>query len=258
MGQRVKYKFKTTGPFALTGVDESDSKYLLLTFNDGFTRKLAKGGNWPPEYAVACLNKANELIGKEVFIKTSQTTKDWSTTQWLCDIQAATVAAKSQEIARALEPNKSVPANDSIDKYILTSCTTGKSFFANVAPVADYFSSEEDFLDFSNSFEQGFVSAWTAKNARTAKLPSGMRRVRIGGLGNRTKRNGFRVVAAEVQTDDTSEAFRFFHILRIDEKTEREEYLTDAEIKEVTQARTLLEQRYPKGLVSWYEERPQH
>jgi len=250
----MKYKFKTTGPFVLTGIDETDPKYLLLQFDDGFTRKLSKGGNWPPEYAVACLKKAKDLKDKKVFIKTSQTTKNWDTTQWLCDIKAAHVVEKSLEIARDLEPSYTATANDSIDKYILTSCTTGKTFFANVAPVADYFSSEDDFLDFSNSFEQGFVSAWTAKNARSAKLPAGMRRVRIGGLGNRTKRNGFRVVAAEVQTDETSEAFRFFHILRIDEKTEREEYLTDTEVKDIVKVRGELENRYPKGLVFWYDD----
>lgn len=249
----MQYKFKTTGPFVLTAINEADPKYLLLTFDDGFTRRLAKGGNWPPEYAVACLKKAKSLEGQQVFIKTSQTTKDWSPTQWLCDIKAVQVVEKSREIARELEPKAVVPENDSIDKYILTSCTTGRSFFANVAPVADYFSTENDFIDFSNSFEQGFVSAWTAKNARSTKLPTGMRRVRIGGLGNRTKRNGFRVVAAEVQTDETSEAFRFFHILRIDEKTEREEYLSDAEIKDVVLARDALEKRYPRGFVSWQD-----
>lgn len=151
----MRYKFRTTGPFVLTGIDETDPKYLLLTFDDGITRKLAKGGNWPPEYAVACLKKAKDLKGRKVFIKTSQTTKDWEPTQWLCDIKAAQVAEKSQEIARGLEPEAVVLANDSVDKFILASCTTGKSLFANVAPVADYFSS--DFLDFSNSFEQGFV-----------------------------------------------------------------------------------------------------
>jgi hypothetical protein len=66
-----------------------------------------------------------------------------------------------------------------------------------------------------------------------------------------SKRNGFRVVAAEFKTDDTSEAFKFFHILRIDEKLDREEYLSDSEIKEISEARTELETRYPKGVVSW-------
>ncbi len=66
-----------------------------------------------------------------------------------------------------------------------------------------------------------------------------------------SKRNGFRVVAAEFQTEDTSEAFKFFHILRIDEKLDREEYLSDSEIQQISLARIDLEARYPKGVVSW-------
>jgi hypothetical protein len=245
------YKFKVTGPFVLIGVENDDPKYLRLTFSDGNTRKLAKGGKWPPEYAIACLAKANDLLNKSVFIKTSQTTSDWKTTQWLCDIQAEQLVEKSREIALQIETEVEIAANDSIEKYILTSCTSGKTFFANVAPVADYFAEEDDFLDFSKSFEKGFVSAWTAKNARNAKLPPGVKRVRISGLGAMSKRNGFRVVAAEFKTDDTSEAFKFFHILRIDEKLDREEYLSDSEIKEISEARSELETRYPKGVVSW-------
>ena len=245
------YKFKVTGPFVLTNIDPNDAKYLRLTFSDGNTRKLAKGGKWPPEYAQACLTKATSLLGQSVFVKTSQTTKNWETTEWLCDIQAEAIVEISRQLAREIEPNESVAADDSIEKFILTSCTSGKTFFANAAPIAKFFASEDDFLDFSQSFEQGFISAWTAKNARSSKLPAGVKRVRISGLGTRTKRNGFRVVAAEVQTEDTSEAFRFFHLLRIDEKQEREDYLSDHEIKDVIAMRAELEQLYPKGVVSW-------
>lgn len=245
------YKFEVTGPFILTDVNPNDPKYLLLTFSDGYTRKLAKGGKWPPEYAQACLAKATDLLNKSVFIKTSKTTKDWKTTEWLCDIQAEKIVEKSRELAREIAPDEKVSTNDSIEKFILTSCTSGKTFFANASPVANFFDTEDDFLDFSQSFEQGFVSAWTAKNARNAKLPAGVKRVRISGLGTRTKRNGFRVVAAEVQTEDTSEAFKFFHLLRVDEKQEHEEYLSDSEIKEIIEKRAELETRYPKGVVSW-------
>lgn len=245
------YKFKVTGPFILTAVDTSDARYLKLTFSDGHTRKLAKGGKWPPEYALVCLEKANRLLNRSVFIKTSQTTKPWLTTEWLCDIQAEEIVETSRKLAREVEPVANVAMNDSLEKFILVSSTSGKTFYANVEPIASSFASEDDFLDFSQSFEKGFVSAWTAKTARDAKLPSGVKRVRIAGLGERTKRNGFRVVAAEVKTEDTSEAFRFFHLLRIDEKLEREDYLTDQEIREIIDARTRLETRYPKGVLSW-------
>lgn len=245
------YKFKVTGPFVLTGIDPDDDKYLRLTFSDGHTRKLAKAGNWPPEYAQACLAKATRLLNKSVFIKTSQTTRNWETTDWLCDIQAEQIVEKSRQLAREIKLGEKVAANDSLEKFILTSCTSGKTFYANAAPIAESFATEDDFLDFSQSFEQGFVSAWTAKNARSAKLPAGVKRVRISGLGTRTKRNGFRVVAAEVQTEGTSEAFKFFHLLRVDEKQEREDYLNDSEIKEIIAARAELEERYPRGVVSW-------
>jgi len=197
------------------------------------------------------LAKANELLNKSVFIKTSQTTKNWETTEWLCDIQAEQIAEKSRELAREIAPDEKAKANDSLEKYILTSCASGKTFYANAAPVVGSFEREDDFLDFSQSFERGFVSAWTAKNARSTKLPAGVKRVRISGLGTRTKRNGFRVVAAEVQTEDTSEAFKFFHLLRVDEKQDHEEYLSDKEIREIIAARADLEARYPKGVVSW-------
>jgi hypothetical protein len=245
------YKFKVTGPFVLTDIDLSDTRYLRLTFSDGHTRKFAKGGNWPSEYAQACLAKAEQLLGKSAFIKTSQTTRDWPTTEWLCDIQAEEIVATSRKLAREVEPAAKVGENDSLEKFILASCTSGKTFYANAAPIAFSFASEEDFLDFSQSFEKGFVSAWMARTARNKKLPNGMKRVRIAGLGARTKRNGFRVVAAEVQTEETSEAFKFFHLLRVDEKLEREEYLTDNEIKEIIEARAELETRYPKAVVSW-------
>ena len=245
------YKFKVTGPFVLTGIDPSDPNYLRLAFDDGNIRKLAKGGKWPPEYAQACLAKATTLLDQPVYIKTSQTTKDWPTTEWLCDIQAVPLVEKSRQLALLLEPATKVEANDSLEKHILIAHASGKTFYANAAPIVSYFDKEDDWLDFTKSFETGFVSAWSAKTARASKLPSGVRRVRIGGLGERTKRNGFRVVAAEAQLDDTSEAFKFFHILRIDDKQEREGYLTDREIQELAATLASLETRYPKNIVSW-------
>jgi hypothetical protein len=251
---RRPYKFKVTGPFVLTAInpDGEDPKYLRLAFDDGHPpRKMAKGGNWPPEYAQACLAKAEALLGQPVYIKTTQTTKNWPTTEWLCDIQAVPLVEKSRQLARELDPGKHVEQDDSIEKHILIAHASGKTYYANAAPIIGYFADEDDFLDFTKSFEAGFVAAWSAKTKRTTELPSGVRRVRIGGLGVRTKRNGFRVVAAEVQLDDTSEAFKFFHILRIDDKLEREEYLTDREIQELSERLVALEARYPKSTVSW-------
>jgi hypothetical protein len=248
----MKYKFKTTGSFVLLDYDDSNNRYLLLKFDDGFTRKLSKGGNWPPEYALACLEKAKNLKGKSVYITTSQTTKAWETTEWLCDIKDAHIEEKRKQLALEIVNTANLEKNNQLfEKYILTSCTNGKTFFANIEPVANFFDTEEDYLDFSSSFEKGFISAWTAKNARTSKLPNDVKRIRISGLGQRTKRNGFRVVVAEVKTSDTSEAFRFFHVLRIDEKSEHESYLNDSEIKSVEVLKKELEAKYSSNFSQW-------
>ena len=247
----MKYKFQITGPFILNSINNEDEKYLKLMFDDGFERKLSKGGNWPPEYAQNLLQKAQALINQTVYIKTSQTTKNWDSKEWMCDIHPQALAEKRIQLAGELKSTEIIDENDSAEKYILVSTTNGKSFFANIEPVVKYFSSENDLLDFSNSFEKDFVSAWSAKNARLKGLPNGTKRIRIGGFGNRTKRNGFRVVVAEVVTDETNEAFKFFHVLRVDEKADKEDYLSDAELKEVALLQSEMEKKYPKSYLTW-------
>lgn len=75
-----------TGPFILECIDDTDEKYLKLHFNDGCVRKLAKRGKWPAHIAVNLAIKANGMLKKSVYVVTSQTTDDWGTTEWLCDI----------------------------------------------------------------------------------------------------------------------------------------------------------------------------
>lgn len=250
----MKYKFQITGPFLLQEINNDDPKYLKLLFNDGHERKMSKGGRWPPEYAQNLYEKANHLRDKLVYIKTSKTTDDWATTKWLCDVHPKEVAEKRLELAQLFRPDIQDVPKESEDKYILVSATNGKTYYANAELVVDSFSTVEDFLDFSQNFEKDFVSAWVAKNTRTKGLPLGVKRVRISGFGEKSKRNGFRVIVAEMKTKDTSEAFKFFHILRVDDKLEREDYLSDAEIKEVKLLKKSLEDKYPATQISWLED----
>ncbi len=246
----MEYKFLITGPLTLLDIDNEHDSYLKLKFSDGYTRKMSKGRNWPPEYADALFKKAKDLINQSVYIKTSQTTKEWNTKEWMCDLHAQIVAETRSKIANELIKDND-GSKQNLDKFILVSTAIGKSYFANLETVSDYFKSENEYLDFCHSFEKDFVSAWQAKNARNKLMPLGMKRVRISGLGNLTKRNGFRVVASEVITDDTSEAFKFFHILRIDEKLDKDEYLSDDEVKQLINLRDQLETKYPKAYLNW-------
>jgi hypothetical protein len=251
----MSYKFKISGPFKLLDIDDSNSNYLYLKFDDGFTRKMSKGGKWPPEYAQSLLRKAVALKGHSVCIKTSQTTKPWDPNEWMCDLHAQEVVEKKVVLANQLNPleNNTEKEDEDGARHILISLGAGKTYYANSEAISNYFSSEDDFLDFSQSFENEFVASWVAKNARTKGLPFGVKRVRISGLGNRTKRNGFRVVAAEAKTDETNETFKFFHLLKIDEKTDNVDYPTDSEIKELLIIKESLESKYPKALVNWME-----
>ena len=76
-----------TGPFKLLNADDkADPKYLLMEFDDGNTRKMAKGGNWPPNFAKALFRKAHDYIGHEVLVLTWRA-DIWDTTEWLRDIK---------------------------------------------------------------------------------------------------------------------------------------------------------------------------
>lgn len=253
----MKYKFKITGPFILEEIDPNDPKYLLLKFSDNFTRKMAKSGNWPTEYAETLLNKAKLLQNQSVYIKTSQTSRPWETTEWMCDLYPEHINEKKDAFASELHPNTNPQVIEDKKKYILFALSAGHTYLANAEAVSDYFSNEDDYLDFSQSFEKDFVASWRSKTAREKKFPPGVKRVRIKGLGNRTKRNGFRVIAAEVKTEESNQpngAIKLFHILKIDEKTENEDYPTDQEIKEILKIKEDLEKKYPKPLINWSNE----
>ena len=90
----MAYKCAKTGPFVLEKIITNDPTYLKLVFSDlnqvtnqKNTRQLSKGGRWPESFAIFLEEKANELLGKEVYVITSQTTREWDTTQWLSDIE---------------------------------------------------------------------------------------------------------------------------------------------------------------------------
>jgi hypothetical protein len=77
---------KITGPFILDSIDDDNVTYLKLKFSDGQIRQLSKGGNWPKHISENLFKKAEQLKGKSVYIVTSQTTKNWEPSEWLCDI----------------------------------------------------------------------------------------------------------------------------------------------------------------------------
>lgn len=94
--------YKTTGPFTLIDIDDTDSLYLKLKFDDGHIRKMAKGRNWPPHLAIALHEKAQNYLNQKVHIITSQTTDKWNPKDWLCDIRPVEEQKKRDAINKIL------------------------------------------------------------------------------------------------------------------------------------------------------------
>lgn len=61
-----------------------DEGYVYISNTNGDSRKMSRGKY--QESADRVYSKAQNLIGKEVRIQTSQNTKDWSTSEWFSDI----------------------------------------------------------------------------------------------------------------------------------------------------------------------------
>jgi len=63
---------------------EKDNSFVLITNSNGDSRKMSVSKY--KESAENVYSKAQNLIGKEVSILTSQNTGDWSTSVWFSDI----------------------------------------------------------------------------------------------------------------------------------------------------------------------------
>ena len=242
----MRYKYKTTGPFELLSIDESDPKYLILEFEDinpqtGYNsrRKMAKGGNWPAFFAEKLLKKAEPLVGSKVFVKTSQTTKAWSTFEWLCDIESAKTGSIKAGIAEQVKAADG--SSDLADSLALDSHLN----LIDYSLAKDFCDTEQEYEIFWKNLTDGFKSSWVNSKART--LDDNVKRIRVKGLERLSKRNGYRVVVWRAfEIDDVN----YFVVLRVDRKLEREDFLTKDEIKQIKlQVEELSAQYDPEEMV---------
>lgn len=63
---------------------EKTTSYIIITNHKGYERKMSR--HKYQESAEWVYKASLELIGKEVEIRTSQNTSDWSTSEWFSDI----------------------------------------------------------------------------------------------------------------------------------------------------------------------------
>ena len=241
----MSYKYVQTGPFKLEKIITNDPYYLKLEFDDlnkvsnqKNIRKLSKGGRWPESFAVFLEEKANELLGKKVYVITSQTTKDWDTTQWLSDIELVKIDKIKKEISSKLKAADGI----SILSDTLAYCNLN---------LVDYslskinLSDEEELLDFGQNLAKNFEQSWRS-NKTSRKISDNIRRIRILGPNNLSKRNGYRVIVWKAYE---YEAINYFVVLKVDKKLEDEAFPTNQEIKEATSIIDEIKHQYNKDLL---------
>lgn len=215
-------RYVRSKPLVLTKIDNDDEKYLKVTFSDGFTRKMAKGGKWPPHLAVALHKKAEELLGQKVIIVTSQTTKDWDSKEWLCNIILPNEAGEKEKVEAEFGRN------------VLWTPSLSCRRFIEFTFIQDKFRDDPDIVSFEERLNKEFDSSWaSSKHCRMVNAEFDIRRFRIG-KGNLSKRQGYRVTAFKAHEE---KGWSWFIILQLDEKLKNEKsFPHDAEMVERAKA----------------------
>jgi len=214
MTESIEFKYAKTGPFIIEKIINDDPKFLKIQFDDispktgqKSIRKMSKQGKWPMHFVEILSEKAAKLLNQKVIVKTSQTTNPWETTEWLCDVETI----KNYAIKTSV--GSKILAADGKSNLSETLAITGQTSLVDYSLSQSEFKKEEDYEDFWKSLEKQFDSSWRAKNARV--ISDDIKRIRISGPNNLTKKNGFRVL---VWNKLNVFGFEYFIILKVDRK----------------------------------------
>jgi len=199
----LRPKYVRSEPLLLTKIDNDDDTYLRLTFSDGVTRKMAKGGKWPSYLAVELHKKAEKLLKQKVVVVTSQTTKAWEPKKWLCNIY----------LPKEVEEKERVEAE--LGKKVLWVPSETSCSYIEYTFVQDVFRDDPDLNDFESSLAKEFDSSWrSSKHGRMVDAGLNIKRLRIG-KRDLSKRQGYRVTVFEAHEGN---GWSYFIILQVDEK----------------------------------------
>ena len=223
----MAYKYAKTGPFVLEKIITNDPTYLKLEFNDlnkvtnqKNIRQLSKGGRWPESFAIFLEEKANELLGKEVYVITSQTTKEWDTTKWLSDIELVRTNNIKKEIGTLLK------AADG-ESILYDSLAFSNLNLIDYSLAKNDLSNEEEFLDFGQNLGKNFEQSWRS-NKHSRRIDDDIRRIRILGPNNLSKRNGYRVIVWKAYEYND---IKYFVVLKSDKKLDDISFPSNQEVK---------------------------
>ena len=225
----IEFKYVKTGPFVIEKIITDDPKFLKIQFDDinpktgqKSVRKMSKQGNWPLHLVEMLSEKAATLLNKKVIVKTSHTTKAWDTTEWICDVETIESHSIKSNVG-----SKSLAA-DGKSNLSKTLAFTGQTSLIDYSLSQSEFKKEVDYEDFWKSLEKEFESSWRAKNAR--KITDDIRRIRISGANNLSKRNGFRVL---VWNKLNLSGIGYFIVLKVDRKLDDDEFPDKKSIEKI-------------------------
>ena len=226
----MEIKHVRTGPFKIVKIVESDPRYLIVQFDDinpstnkPSQRKMSRGGNWPSYLADLVQEKVQDLLGELVYVITSQTTKNWSTFDWFCDVETQNDYGIKGGFGNALAADGSSHLKDNlvIDGLSIIDCSLGKACFED----------ENEYHVFYQTLQKRFNSAISNKTQR--HVDDDITRVRLPDKKrDKGSQGGFRATVWQALTKEEHN-FDYYIILRVDRKTLEKKFPEKEEMSEI-------------------------
>lgn len=219
-----------TGPFKIEEVISNNPNWLIVKFSDidpktgkNSQRKMKKGGQWPQHLAEILEEKAQNLLGEEVIVVTSQTTKDWPTTEYFCDVETI-----SDHVIKTGIGNKIVGADGKSNlRNNLAICADLNLVDCTLAN--EYFSDEDEYNTFYQTLQKRFTSS--VANDKLRHVDEDIIRIRLPDKKRDAgSQGGFRVTVWKA-LNINNENFNYYIVLKTDRKTLEKKFPDKSEMK---------------------------
>lgn len=217
-----------TGPFIIEDVITDNPDWLIVKFNDidpetgeKSERKMKRGGQWPQYLSEILEEKTQNLIREEVVVVTSQTTKNWPTTKYFCDVETTSEYSIKNDIADkivAADGKSDLKSNLVICELNLLDCTL----------VKNYFDDEDEYNIFLQTLQRRFLSS--ISNDKLRYVDEDVVRIRLQDKKREIgSRGGFRVTVWKA-IDINNENFNYYIVLKVDRKPLEKKFPEKSEI----------------------------
>ncbi len=225
----MKISYKKTGPFKIEKIITDDPQYLIVEFEDinpetgkKSLRKMKKGGQWPSRLAEMLQEKVQNLINQKVIVVTSQTTKNWSTHQWFCNVETVSENEIKEGFGTTKAADGSLALSDTLkfsDKYWID-CSLAQEILTDM----------NEYEVFYQTVEKQFKSSIRNKNCRF--IYDDITRIRLHDKArSKGSQGGFRVTVWKA-LDMEDVGYYYYVVLNVDRKTLKKKFPEKSEMIE--------------------------